>query len=149
VRLLGVSLRPVPVALFASTLAMQVAAAVLSAGLEPAYDTVLFAFNAIAQGCAGALIASRYTRNPIGWLFLGSAVASALSELAQGYGLRAADRSWSLGPELEWVELWSWMPGAFAWILIFLLFPDGRLLDRHWRLAAWAGGIGCVLAMPG
>ena len=136
-------------ALFALTVAAQVAAAVLSAGLEPAYDTILLGFAAVAQAVAGGLIASRYPRNPIGWLFLGSSVAGAISELAQGYGLRAAERGWPLGPEMEWTELWSWLPGAFAGILIFLLFPDGRLLDRRWRWAAWVGGIGVVLAMPG
>ena len=136
-------------ALFALTAVTQVVAAGLSAGLEPAYDTILFGVSAIAQALAGSLIASRYPRNPIGWLFLAGAVSGAISELAQGYGLRAAEAGWPLGPEMEWAELWSWLPGAFAWILIFLLFPDGRLLGPRWRWAAWVGGIGVLLAMPG
>ena len=148
-RLLGVSLRPVPVALFAITFAIEAAGLALLAGLEPLYDTILFGFTSIALGCAGALVASRYPRNPIGWLLLGAGVLSAASEGAQGWGRRAAVEGWPAGPELEWVEIWTWLPSALALILAFLLFPDGRLLGPRWRAAAWTGALGVVLAVPG
>ena len=63
-------LRRPAVALFAATVAFEVAAIALSWGLEPHYDTLLYALYAVVQAGAGALIASRQPRNPIGWLFL-------------------------------------------------------------------------------
>ena len=38
---------------------------------------------------------------------------------------------------------------GWGWILTFLLFPDGRLPARRWRLVLWIGTLGLVLAVPG
>ena len=57
-----------------ATVAFELASCVLSWGLEPRYDTLLYALYAVVQAGAGALIATRHPRNPIGWLFLGFAL---------------------------------------------------------------------------
>jgi hypothetical protein len=41
------------------------------------------------------------------------------------------------------------MPGGYATMLSFLLFPSGRLPGPRWRVVVWAGAIGVVLLMPG
>ena len=137
-------------ALFAATVAFEVAACVLSWGLEPLYDTLLYALYAIVQAGAGALIASRHPRNPIGWLFLWFALFNAVAaDAAQGWALRAGRNGWPGGPVCEWIALWSFIPASVGVILVFLLFPSGRLLGLRWRVVAWVNVVGVALALPG
>jgi hypothetical protein len=85
VRVRALHLRPLPITALAVTVVLEVAAVVLSAGREPAWDTWIWAVNTIVLGAVGALIASNRPGNPIGWLFLGCAVVnSGLADLAQG-----------------------------------------------------------------
>ena len=62
----GWQLRPLPVALLGLTLTVELAAVALSWGLESRYDTLLYAVYAVTLAGAGALVASRQPRNPIG-----------------------------------------------------------------------------------
>ncbi|MDQ3735318.1 MAG: sensor histidine kinase [Actinomycetota bacterium] len=143
-------LHRLPASLFGATLVLEVAAFVLSWGLEPRYDTALYALYTVSLAGAGALIASRHANNPIGWLFCASAVWNAVSaDLAQGWGLRAAESGWPGGTLGEWMPLWSWIPGGLVMVLTFLLFPDGRTLAPAWRAVAWVNVLGVLLATPG
>jgi len=143
-------LRWLAAALFAATAVFEVAAVVLSWGLEPLYDTVLYALYAVVLAGAGALIASRHPRNPIGWLFIATGLLNGVAaDAAQGWALRAAQNGWRGGPVCEWVSLWSWIPASIGIVLVFLLFPDGRPPDRRWRVVAWVNVVGVALALPG
>jgi signal transduction histidine kinase len=88
----------------------------------------------------GALIASRHRRNPIGWLFLIFAATFALAALADEYVIRTV----RVAPgSLPFVELAVWISNVviipFAILpLVFLFFPDGRVLSPRWRPVAWA-----------
>ncbi len=147
----GWHLKPLPAVLLVATVAFELAAVGLSWDLESRYDTLLYAFYSVVQVAAGAFVASRHPRNPIGWLFCGFGALNALTaDLAQGWGLRAAEQGWPGGPAAEWVSEASWLPGGVGLILTFLLFPDGRLLesavasgalDRRHRLRACAAGL--------
>jgi signal transduction histidine kinase len=148
VRRLGVT--HLPAWLFGLTVTSELAAVVLSWSLESPFDTVLYAIYAVVMAGAGALIATRHPGNPIGWLFCGFALLNALSaDLAQGWALRAAANGWPGVAAGEWITTTSWLPSGFGWILTFLLFPDGHLPSRRWRLVPWAGAVGLVLAVPG
>ena len=143
-------LRRVPAGLFVATLALEVAAVALSWGLEPSYDTAVYAVYAVTLAGAGTLIASRHPKNPIGWLFCLAALWNALAaDVAQGWGLRGAESGWSGGTVGEVIALTSWMPGGLAIVLTFLLFPDGRLLAPAWRILVWVQVLGILLAAPG
>ncbi len=143
-------LRGVPALLLVATLAVEAVAVALSWGLEPRYDTVLYAFYAVTQAGAGALIVSRHPGHRIGWLFIADATFTALAgDLAQGWGLRAAEQGWPAGPFAEWVALWSWIPSGPLGVLTFLLFPDGHLTRPRWALIAWANIAGVALLAPG
>jgi hypothetical protein len=117
------ALRPLPLSVFVVTVLTEVAAAALSWGLEPVYDTLLYVVFSAGLAGTGALILTRHPRHAIGWLLCGNGLVNALTaDLAQGWGLRAAAEGWSGGLMAEWIL------GAA---------PPGRLLssagfnDRH------------------
>src|SRR5829696_5435469 len=106
-------LRPWPVALLMATLMIEVAAVALSWGLEPGWDTGVYAICAVTQVAVGALVVSRHPGHRIGWLFIADGIfTAAAADAAQGWGLRAAERGWPGGPFGEWVALSSWIVAA-------------------------------------
>ena len=142
--------RLLPGFLLAVTVVAELAAVPLSWGLEPAYDTLLFAVFSCALAGTGALILTRHPRHAIGWLLSGLGVANALTgDLAQGWGLRAAVEGWPGGTVAELIAGASWLPQAALFILILLLFPTGHLPGRRWSLVAWLSVLGVVLCGPG
>lgn len=144
------ALRPLPLAIIVVTVVTEIAAAVLSWGLEPLYDTLLYLVFSVVLAGTGALVLSRYPRHPIGWLLCGNGLVSAIpGDLAQGWGLRAAAEGWPGGPTAEWIQTATWLPTAPVLVLTLLLFPDGRLPGRRWRAVVWASVVGAVLADPG
>jgi signal transduction histidine kinase len=143
-------LRAWPAVLLIATLVIEVAAVALSWGLEPAWDTVLYAIYAVTQVAVGALIVSRHPGHRIGWLFIADGVfTAAAADAAQGWGLRAAEHGWPGGPFGEWIALLSWLATGPAGVLLFLWFPDGHLSRRGWQAVAWAGIAGAAIALPG
>ena len=142
--------RLLPGFLLAVTVVSELAAVPLSWGLEPAYDTLLYAVFSCALAGTGALILTRHPRHAIGWLLSGLGVANALTgDLAQGWGLRAAVEGWPGGTVAELIAGASWLPQAALFILILLLFPTGHLPDRRWSLVAWLSVLGVVLCGAG
>ncbi|MEU4195333.1 ATP-binding protein [Kribbella sp. NPDC026611] len=137
-----------PIWLFGVTVVAEIAAIVLSWRLEPVYDTLLYGLFNVATVGAGAVIARRRPENVIGWLFCGFGLLNALtSDLAQGWGLRAAAEGWAGGAIGEGISAVSWLPNGFGWTLTFLLFPTGHLPSRRWRVVAWVGAVGLVISM--
>jgi hypothetical protein len=108
-------------------------------------------------GCSvmGALIVSRYDRHPIGWLLSIIGVFSSVSLLAEAYAywVQEADGpgSDSLGSVAAWVSaLFGGQLAIGALAVMFLIAPDGHLVSRRWRYAAWviaAGIASCFLAV--
>lgn len=99
----------------------------------------------------GALVASRQPANPIGWVMLGAGLATALALFASGYGEYGSAHPGSLpavGP-VAWVGVFGWLGFALPATFLLLLFPDGRLLSRRWRPAAWVSGAGVALSSLG
>ena len=146
----GRYLTPLPAVMLAVTVLLEIAAVGLSWDLESRYDTLVYAVYSVAMVAAGALVASRRPENPIGWLFCAFGAFNALTaDVAQGWGLRAAEQGWPGGPAAEWVAMTSWLPSGVGLVLTFLLFPDGRLPSRRWRPVLWVSALGVALALPG
>lgn len=121
-----------------------VADAVLRLGLGRAGESVpstLQSFLMLATlTVLGALVAARRPRNPIGWLMLGSALVSSLAVFAKYLAARALLGGASIH---GWVRWPAWFQNTMSAVtvsivvMIFLLFPDGRL---PFPLARWAAG---------
>ncbi|MGH3146809.1 MAG: hypothetical protein ACRDTR_13520 [Rubrobacter sp.] len=141
--------KPLAWSLFALTAVLLFVMAILSAGREPFFDTLLYGLLSISLATVGALVASRHPRNPIGWMFSGLALYGAFAESAEGWGYFAAEKGLPAGVVGEWIILWSWIGDLTMWTIILLLFPDGRLPSRRWRPVLWIAAAGFALALPG
>jgi len=102
----------------------------------------------LAFPIVGALIASRRPHNPIGWICLADGflwMFLAIIDLYGVYGL-AKPGSAPFPVVIYALGQWLWVPtvGLLA-IYLALLFPDGRLPSRRWRLLAWLSGAVIVL----
>jgi len=101
----------------------------------------------------GALIASRRPENPIGWIFCAVSFSISLAIFAEGYAayaLHASSATLPGVPYAAWLSSWTGGPVALlAAAFLFLLFPDGRLPSRRWRLVAWTAAIGSLLSALG
>jgi signal transduction histidine kinase len=134
---------------FGLTVVAEVSAVVLSWGLRPAYDMILFAVYEMTLVGIGALVATRQPHHPVGWILAVGGMVFASGDLGPAWGLRAADGGWPGGPYGEWLGITVWAPSVLMFVLAFLLTPTGRPPGRRWWLVAWAGAVAVVLLVPG
>ena len=101
----------------------------------------------------GALVVSRRPEQGLGWLYLGTAMAMAITvfvfEYAQ-YGLVVDPGGVPGATAAAWVSAWVWALGfAPLFTLGLLLYPDSRLPGVRWRWAAGASIVAVLcLALP-
>ncbi len=108
----------------------------------------IVAFFALAG--VGALVASRRPGNPIGWLFVGGALGLVLDFFTSSYAnyaLFAKPGSLPGGAWMAWSSVWVENLTIALPALLLLLFPDGRLPSRRWRLGVWLLVIGVVVGV--
>ena len=93
-------------------------------------------------GCAlmGALIISRYPRQPLGWLLCAASLLS-VTLAADAYSVWVLDGD---GPgSAYWAHVAAWASPLLGWpaftalIMVFLISPDGHLQSPRWRWAVW------------
>ncbi|CAN5712053.1 hypothetical protein BH18ACT11_BH18ACT11_18250 [soil metagenome] len=99
-------------------------------------DLVVLGFIAL-----GLLVVYRRPRNPIGWIIAGAGVTGLVSDFVEGYAVYALitdPGSLPGGEIMAWLSNWIFIPVIFAApAMLFLLFPDGKLLSRRWRWVFW------------
>jgi hypothetical protein len=92
----------------------------------------------LLYAAVGALVASRRPRNPIGWLFLAIALSYEMYSAASVVGNERLRTTGSVA-DLEavlWLPMNFWLPSFALWSLLFLYFPNGRLVSPRWRALA-------------
>jgi hypothetical protein len=100
----------------------------------------------------GAIIASRRTHNPIGWLLCASGLVFGAVMFASEYAiytLLVAPRTLPAGEALASVTS-LWVLGFNLFVLMLILFPTGQLPRSRWRWVVYlyvAVALGEVIAM--
>src|SRR5919112_1782840 len=128
---------------------------VISAGVPGARPgtgfAVLTGVLSLAFPTVGALIASRLPTNPIGWIFCGMGVLYSAGRFTGAYADYALTENFAFpgGEYTAWFSSCLWFAGLTLGVFLVLLFPDGRLPSRWWRLVAWAALLGVALAIIG
>ena len=111
-------------------------------------DSLIFA-SFLAFPIVGALLASRRSRNPIGWICLISGLFWMLIIVSEGYstcGLAVPDSVPFPVTINALLYAWLWVPTVgLIGIYLIMLFPDGKLPSRRWRPFAWFAGAVIVL----
>jgi hypothetical protein len=98
----------------------------------------------------GGLIASRRPANAYGWLWCAIGLGVGLDALARGYatyGLLGRPGGLPAATTVAWATNVTWILGLGLVPLVLLLFPDGRLPTRRWRLLAWLT-LALAVALP-
>ena len=122
-------------------------------GSSPLGLAILLQVLPLAFPTVGALVALRRPENPIGWIFCAVGFAFALgsfSEAYTDYALYARPDSLPGVEFMAWISQWVAFPAfLLGVVLLFLLFPAGRLLSRRWRFVAWVAAIASVFLALG
>ena len=141
------SLAALSLAMFLASAALHVLSLSVAPDTQPTstWDIVgelLVLVPFLAFPLVGALIASKRTRNPIGWICLAAGLFWMLIFFGD-YSLVPVPNSVAI----DALTQWTWVPPVgLLGIYMILLFPDGRLPSRRWRPLAWFAGAVMVLA---
>src|SRR5215208_5937925 len=97
---------------------------------------------ALAYPTVGAIVASRRSKNLVGWILCGIGLLFGVEAFADAYAyyaLAAGSDALPGGVYMAWFsEEVLLLPGLFLGsALLVLLFPNGRLLSRSWRAVVW------------
>ena len=117
---------------------------------EVSFFDVPFLIISLTFATLGALISARRPGNVMGWIFLATGVLGGLQAFFGQYAKVALVPN---GPPVPGGALAAWLAmlaqNSFPISIIFLvlLFPDGRLPSRRWRLLAWAMGLFLALTL--
>ncbi|HET6750051.1 MAG TPA: adenylate/guanylate cyclase domain-containing protein, partial [Actinomycetes bacterium] len=111
---------------------------------------LLQAGAALPMAAVGALIVVRRPGNRIGVLLLAGALGLSGSALAQAYASYGVTHPGIPGvAPAAWLGRLLEVPTAAVFLLVGLLYPDGRLPSPRWRpvawaMAAWAAAMGAL-----
>jgi hypothetical protein len=113
---------------------------------------ILFRVMALTFPTVGAFIASRRPWNPIGWILCGTGLLTGVRSFGEAYADFGLAGRPGLLPGVEnmaWIASWSGLPVVLlAAVLLLLVFPDGRLLDRAWWAVVGMAVGGAALLAP-
>jgi signal transduction histidine kinase len=112
---------------------------------------VLTGALSLAYPAVGALIASRLPRNPIGWIFCAMGLLYVVRRFTTAYADYALLENFSFpwGEVAAWFSTWIGFALPTLLVFLMLLFPDGRLMSRRWRIMVWVTVLGAAIGAMG
>ena len=130
-----------------STLLAATALAIIVLGVSGgvSFFALGAAFNAVLISAAfssvGAVVASRRPKNPIGWIMCAGGLGAALGGLTDAYAIYllfgGPEEQMPVAAFSAWLSLWITTASFNSFLLLLLLFPNGRLPSRRWRPVLW------------
>jgi signal transduction histidine kinase len=106
-----------------------------------------FVVLSLSLATIGALVAARAPANRIGWVFCATGLLYGGMILAWVYADYAVHGSATWLPGSTVAALLPTEPAAAALAFALLLFPDGHLPSRRWRVAAWVPALAAALLL--
>src|SRR5258708_3962220 len=102
-------------------------------------------------GTVGALIVSQRTRNTIGWILCAVGIGTGITDFSGAYTAYGTVKGHLPLPAtgiFNWLGSTVW-PLNWVLLLVFLplLFPNGHLLTRRWRIVGWLAAVLALLSM--
>src|SRR5215217_5100312 len=116
----------------------------------PVYDYWLVnTVVAISFSTVGAMITPRLPpQNPIGWLFCTIGLVGGVRLFVAEYAIvtllaepGSLPSTLPGGETLAWISSWVWVLHVGLFVILALLFPDGRPASPRWRPLVWASGV--------
>jgi hypothetical protein len=104
---------------------------------------------AVGYSVIGAIIASRLSNHPIGWICCAIGFSAGVEHFSGEYAvyaLVAQPDSLAGGKAMLWVQNWFWILFIGLLVFLLLLFPNGRLPSTRWRWFAWLSATVTVVA---
>ncbi len=102
-------------------------------------------------GTAGALIVSQRTRNTIGWILCAVGIGTGITDFSGNYTAYGMVKGHL---PLPGTDLFNWLGNTvwpLNWVLLLvflpLLFPNGHLLTRRWRIVGWLAAVLALLSI--
>lgn len=94
----------------------------------------------VGMTTTGAIVVSRYSANPVGWLLLSMLIIVGLAESAvfyAQYAIHVSPGSLPGGALMGLAANFVWSLFLATLLYIALIFPGGALLSERWRWASW------------
>ena len=114
-----------------------------------ASEDVLWPLPWVGFAVVGAIVATKRSENPVGWLFLAAGVVMLFNFLAEKYAIAVLGGAIT-GPGGDlaaWFALWTWVWAVGIFIAFLVVFPTGRPPSRRWHWLLWAAAIAQVLVV--
>jgi hypothetical protein len=136
--------------LWALCVALAVVTALLGfRSLELGLFAAWFGVAMLVYATVGALVISRRPKNAVGYILLGLGTIFEIQAFAGAYTNYAqfAHPNLPMARTLgDWITPWSIGPWVLLGVvLLVLLFPNGKLPHRMWRVVAWMAVCGTAL----
>ena len=112
---------------------------------------ILTGILSLAYPAVGVLIASRLPSNPIGWIFCALGLLYVVQRFTTAYADYALleNLAFPWGEVAAWFSTWIMFANPALGVFLVLLFPDGRLTSRRWRIVAWVTVLGAAMTALG
>jgi signal transduction histidine kinase len=121
------------------------------ADFRPVPSDIVGPLPVMAFATVGALIAWRQPRNRMGWLLLATALAATFLTLPKLYaGIGIDIKPGSLPAPLSVYaisQVLRIVPSELLLVFLPLLFPNGQLPSRRWRVVLWLAGLMALMTI--
>lgn len=118
---------------------------------EILYWAIIIPLAPPVYAIVGAIVAARRPQNSVGWICLSGGLAIGLQDAAWQYAAHAFMQAHSASPTslffAQFANVFNILEFPLPPTLLFLFFPNGRLISHRWRFVVWFAALLSALAV--